>query len=211
MISREELNKIYNQHGFEILPDDVVIKEGDYYQSIGNGLTDFLGNRFAGMLVTDPYHHGKTSEEYQKHSNPKRLYFIRPLPKKQPKQPKIYYKVVRGVSQLFSARSEYSVEYKVNEWTEAPGNTRLFLFDSLEAAKDFKWDNESVYTCYAQHIAIGYGAFSTGTINVFWNFVAEHSKGRHVTKAIAKANKEFRSSVHKAVLARRVKLLEKVG
>lgn len=215
-ISRDELNKIYNQHGFEILSDDAVIQEGDYFQAISNGLTRFHEGKkiFSGMLKCRNYQIGKTPQQYQGHMILPLLYFIRPLsvkPKKTRKEPKVYYKVVKSYD-LSSARTSSSpVWYKLKEWIEAPKGTRLFLFDSLEAAKNFADMDEEIYTCQAQYTAVGYGANYGYDKSSFWDFVAKNSKGRHITKAIAKANQVFKPTMYKAVLARRVKLLEKVG
>jgi hypothetical protein len=209
-ISRDELNKIYNQHGFEILPDDAILQKGDYYNAVCNGLTPFCedSNIFCGMMeLTDNF--GEPIKQCYRGT----LYFIRPLPvkpKKTRKEPKVYYKVVKS-DDLSSARAFSPVWYKLKKWIEAPKGTRLFLFDSLEAARNFANIGESIYTCQALYVAIGYGASNSYDKRSFWNFVAENSKGRHVTKAIAKANKLFEPTKYKAVLARRVKLLEKVG
>jgi hypothetical protein len=214
-IAREELNKIYNQRGFEILPDWAVVQEGDWINAISNGLTAWIPkeNRFSGMVECHNHHIGEIVNPYESYG--RSIYFIRPLPvkpKKERKPPKVYYKVVdRSDYGLYSARSEFNkVEYKVNEWVQAPGNTRLFVFDSLYQAEQFQFRDEEIYTCQAQHVSTGYGIESSCRQQEFWNFIEKHSKGRHITKAIDKANKTFHPTMYKAVLARRVKLLEKV-
>jgi len=61
---------------------------------------------------------------------------------------KKHYKVVSKI--LWSARAtgRTAVRYKIGEWVNAPENTRLFVFDSLEEARKFhEWDSEDIYEC----------------------------------------------------------------
>lgn len=61
---------------------------------------------------------------------------------------KKHYKVV-GKS-LWSARAigREAVRYKIGEWVNAPENTRLFVFDSLEEARKFhERQFEDIYEC----------------------------------------------------------------
>ena len=61
---------------------------------------------------------------------------------------KKHYKVVS--KSLWSARSigRSAVGYKIGEWVNAPKNTRLFVFDSLEEARKFHEPQfEDIYEC----------------------------------------------------------------
>jgi len=60
------------------------------------------------------------------------------------------YKVVRKrslVSAVIEGRDK-SLQYKINEWTKpVKGFGPLCVFDTIEDAKDFKWDNDTIYEC----------------------------------------------------------------
>ena len=74
------------------------------------------------------------------------------------KKQKIYYKIVKNNSNLTSfASHDYRVTYNIAQWTKPhsalPGS-KLFVFDSCKAAKDFMitqsvYDNNNyvIYTC----------------------------------------------------------------
>ena len=80
-------------------------------------------------------------------------------------QTRVAYKVVTCF--LWSARSG-SVQYQVNKWVNAPGNTRLFVFDTLHEAKNFRNDKERIYKCHIKGGIKYFGCRSGLNNNIFW-------------------------------------------
>jgi hypothetical protein len=87
-----------------------------------------------------------------------------------------YYKVV--TSQLFSARSgnnpRVSVQYSNSDFVKAPENTKLFVFDKLEDAKDFLWLAERLFSCVVKNPSPGLVPAAVEYINKFWAEFYEH-------------------------------------
>lgn len=96
---------------------------------------------------------------------------------------KLAYKVVRKNQDgnLLSARtgSEYIyrddeleyrdvVTYKVNQWVDAPRNTRLFTFSTLELAKEFRWTGEIIYICLIKDYVQFYPCNEIEQIRNYW-------------------------------------------
>lgn len=82
---------------------------------------------------------------------------------------KKHYKVV--TKDFWSARAfgRTAVKYKIGEWVDAPGNTRLFVFDSLEEARKFyEWDSEDIYECEVKGGIKLPGCARIGSIGAFW-------------------------------------------
>lgn len=122
---------------------------------------------------------------------------------------KKYYKVVDGGwGPYCSARSRNYVFYKVGEWTDAPGNTRLFVFDNLEDARKFRSFGEVIFECEIVGGVKFFGANCRSNNNEFWEiFNNILLKKKKVTKEkFKKAN--IRLAEVDAVLAKKVKLLK---
>lgn len=126
---------------------------------------------------------------------------------------KKYYKVVRNdwVNRgLISARSG-NVQYKVGEWVNAPENTRLFVFDSLQKAKEFCRDQpDEIYECQIKGGVKGFGAYRSSDNETFWKmFNAIISKKKKFS--MEEIEKHIILSFTPAILAKSVKLTKKVG
>lgn len=74
---------------------------------------------------------------------------------------KTYYKVVKddltSADVLDSESYRTLVQYKVNEWVEAPEGTRLFVFDNLCDAKGFVGSiaNKKIFECKVMGVCKG--------------------------------------------------------
>ena len=82
---------------------------------------------------------------------------------------KKHYKVVS--KSLWSARAigRSAVRYKIGEWVNAPENTRLFVFDSLEEARKFReGDSEDIYECEIKGGIKLPGCLWVGSESEFW-------------------------------------------
>lgn len=90
---------------------------------------------------------------------------------------KTYYKVVDG-HHLISARAYTPVSYTVGEWTNAPIDTRLFVFDSLKEAKKFYTSGESIYKCEVKGGIRGRGCDYFGDQLKFWELFSQHIKNK---------------------------------
>lgn len=88
---------------------------------------------------------------------------------------KTYYKVVNGHS-LTSARAITPVSYAVGEWTNAPIDTRLFVFDSLKEAKKFYTSGEFIYECEVKGGIRGRGCDYCDDQVKFWELFNQHIK-----------------------------------
>lgn len=82
---------------------------------------------------------------------------------------KKHYKVV--TKQFWSARAtgRTVVKYKIGEWVNAPENTRLFVFDSLEEARKFhEHQFEDIYECEVKGGIKLPGCAWVNAIGEFW-------------------------------------------
>lgn len=87
---------------------------------------------------------------------------------------KIYYKVLNLNKSSYAAYGRYSVNYKFNEFVRPlRKNTPLFVFDSLDSAKNFVGDGEhiKIFKCSViRPRKIRYKISSSiFDINCFWN------------------------------------------
>jgi hypothetical protein len=133
------------------------------------------------------------------------------------KEQKKYYKVV-SVSKhgndtvLHSARADDAVSYKENEWTIAPNNTRLFVFDDLKDAKRFSCAGEVVYECKIIGGIKGKGADKYNSINEYWNiFNKELKKRKKFDVNELMEQHSISLSPYDAVLVKKLKLIKKVA
>lgn len=125
---------------------------------------------------------------------------------------KKYYKVVRKDygGQLISSGVS-SIEYKQNEWTIAPDNTRLFVFENLQNAKDFLDDCISgvIYECEVEGGIKGFGAFYARDQRIFWNKF-NHFLGKKKKMEFSETKFGMPLTDINAVLCKKVKLTKKV-
>jgi hypothetical protein len=130
---------------------------------------------------------------------------------------KKYYKVlsVGRNGELLSARCRlpgyYTVPYKVNEWTTAPDNTRLFVFDNFDDAKRFSTYYEVIYECEIIGGIEGFGLSDFTKIKEFWEIInTELKKKKKIDFVQIMIDNNLRWSTFDAVLAKKVKLIKKV-
>jgi hypothetical protein len=133
---------------------------------------------------------------------------------------KTYYKVFSKNSQR--SGTTYGLEYKLNEWTDSwYSNSRLFVFDSLNAAKsyiNFYGDNSEyfdIYECHCKGViknANGY-EYSRNShadyYSKFWEMVNDNLKKKK--KWNTNLDREFTLYQHQGVcFAKQVKLIKKI-
>ena len=135
--------------------------------------------------------------------------------RKLPKQ-NFFYKVVTLT--LESTSIINSIQYKLNEWVNAPEGTRLFVFNTLEKAQTFlkiyRPLSRKIYKCQIRgNIAI-YPAACCCDVKEYWDKLIPKIKNRH---ANWKSKEEFDKVVqvptlggYKSIGATSVKLLEEV-
>lgn len=128
---------------------------------------------------------------------------------------KKYYKVVDRID-LSSARAlnwyseTYTVYYKLNEWTTAHNNSRLFVFDDLKEAFKFKQSHEDVYECEIKGGIKFFGCDSRKNIHSFWQVFNK------IIQKKKKMKKEYFEKYYigltciSAILAKKVKLTKLV-
>jgi len=128
---------------------------------------------------------------------------------------KKYYKVVtevrdeKGQTAYISARYGGLAEYKIGEWTIAPGNTRLFVFDNLDEAFDFAFLSEHIFECEIIGGIKGRGAFFSDNAPCFWRvFNSYLNKKKKVD--FNKIFKNIEPTEFHSVLAKKVKLIKKI-
>lgn len=119
------------------------------------------------------------------------------------------YKVLRtDKGHLYSAFAEppFKVEYIPGEWTTAPIG-KLFCFNSLEAARDFNWDNQFFGDIWRVKISD-----STQLTSVCWYLYTEHFSEFWATPAqLRQQYDKFRFTVPKGtIVVSKLKLLEQV-
>lgn len=136
---------------------------------------------------------------------------LRKIKKKSRKR--IVYKVCKKVdNQLISARYGGTIVYNpIGKWTHAPKGTRIFTFETLEAAKTFylSEDNEVIFEAEVVDGFLGYGKIDCNT-EKFWNKFNQYNKSHHPEKAMDKLIKEFSIAQYKSFLVTKVKLLREV-
>ena len=119
---------------------------------------------------------------------------------------KKHYKVV--TKQFWSARAtgRTAVKYKIGEWVNAPENTRLFVFDSLEEARKFhEWDSEEIYECEVRGGIKLPGCAWVGSVDAFWEkFNIKFKNKEKITREYME--KELDLAKTPAVLVKSVKL-----
>jgi hypothetical protein len=136
------------------------------------------------------------------------------------KEQKKYYKVVYEhynsmKSANFSNIGYNTTQYKLNEWTVAPKNTRLFVFDNLAEAKVYA-GKKLFYHIYECKIVGGIrGAGSNFTdndrINRYWKvFNKELKKKKKFNVYDVMRKNGILLAFYSAVLTKKVKLIKKV-
>jgi len=127
----------------------------------------------------------------------------------------IAYKVVRldTAKYLSSQTSHYDterqvVEYKVNEWVQAPEGTRLFCFATLAEARSFKSSTyDRVFKCKIKGHIKYYPSSFCYEIQKYWNQVNDFLKKK---KKLPMDIGVSLSKHYPSLLAKEVMLLEKV-
>lgn len=109
-----------------------------------------------------------------------------------------YYKVVKlNGNKLLSAMSnhlpkDFTIEYKLNEWVEAPYKSKIFVFTDLHKAKVFSELEYylSVYACEIDGIYKGKNKLSieltngsTEDIGLLWKLIKNKKKYKHLTNS----------------------------
>lgn len=126
---------------------------------------------------------------------------------------KKYYKLVRtAYDDSLKSYAGGDLEYKLNEWTIAPDDTRLFVFDNLETAKEhaFPYSYE-LYECEIVGGIKGFGAYYYSDNSSFWKLFNKKVKSK---KKIIFTKQEFDNiplADMSAVLCKKVKLTKKVA
>ena len=129
---------------------------------------------------------------------------------------KKYYKVV-SVNDKKQALTSYifdcfnKVTYKVGEWVDAPDNSRLFVFDSLESAMAFAWNDQQIYECEIVGGITGYGwigGYSSDPFR-FWEEINNILK-RKKKVDFDEIRKKYTLCDTRSVLAKKVKLVKLV-
>lgn len=124
---------------------------------------------------------------------------------------KKHYKVVS--KSLWSARSigRSAVRYKIGEWVDAPENTRLFVFDSLEEARKFhEREFEDIYECEVKGGIKLPGCAWISSINAFWEtFNAKIKNKEKITRRYMEKKVDLAETP--AVLVKSVKLKKLVA
>lgn len=123
-----------------------------------------------------------------------------------------YYKVVN--SDLTSATvfkadpidKRTPVQYKINEWVNAPNNTRLFVFDNLDEAKKFAWERVArLFECQIKGRIKHQGVDRFAHTSLFWeefNLQLKKKKKINISK--------YPTASTPAVLAKSVKLTKEI-
>ena len=122
---------------------------------------------------------------------------------------KKHYKVVD--KSLWSARSHDPVQYKLGEWVDAPLDTRLFVFDSLEEARKFhERQLEDIYECEVKGgVKLPGAAWGCG-IQKFWRlFNAKIKNKEKITREYMEKKVDLAETP--AVLVKSVKLKKLVS
>lgn len=124
---------------------------------------------------------------------------------------KKYYKVVDdNYGYYSSARAYDAVSYKEGEWTKAPRNTRLFVFDNLKDARVFRGFGEVIFECEIVGGVKFPGAYSNLDNSKFWEIFNKVLRNKKkVTKEKFKELEKGLAEVD-AVLAKKVKILKRV-
>ena len=124
-----------------------------------------------------------------------------------------YYKVVKKdmssatvlKSDPFDKRTP--VQYKINEWVNAPNNTRLFVFDYLDEAKIFAYQNAArLFECQIKGRIRHKGVEKLAHTSLFWeefNLQLKRKKKINISK--------YPPSSTPAVLAKSVKLTKEIN
>jgi hypothetical protein len=143
------------------------------------------------------------------------------------KKMKTYYKIFRECLDRYSnlpLPNGHLLEYKENEYVSAPDNTRLFVFDSLKAARSYItrlggcFHSYTIYECHCKGIiknangvkvCNGFSCNKSYARNAFWNKVNQNLKQKK------KWNHDLHKHMtlfdyHGVCLAKEVKLIKKI-
>jgi len=116
---------------------------------------------------------------------------------------KKYYKLITNHHRSYSTGE---VRYIPGGWTYAPGNTRLFVFETYKEATDFWIGTGEIWECeVTPSILRGEGTLDNRTL--FWNKVEQNLKNK---KKWDKGIKVIRTGVD-ACLVKGVKLTKKIN
>ena len=119
---------------------------------------------------------------------------------------KSYYKVVKERSDVLTSCRYGTLQYKIGEWTKAPEGTKLFVFDSFDAANSFAQSNDTIYSCDVRGVEDGLACLYEDYIETFWKAVNEQDY--KMLSYLAKTNEIF--SMEHAKWTSEVQLLSKV-
>lgn len=129
---------------------------------------------------------------------------------------KKYYKIVRreanatGFSYNSWGNPNKKVEYKLNEWVEAPEGTRLFVFDSLEEALANKFrQNDVVFECEIVGGIKGKGAHFINHQEKFWEIFNSFVKKKKKVDFNLIGRQVWPTDMS-AILAKKVKIVKEI-
>ena len=124
---------------------------------------------------------------------------------------KKHYKVVTKNFWSACATGRTAVRYKIGEWVNAPENTRLFVFDSLEEARKFhEWDSEDIYECEVKGGIKLPGCAWVSDVDEFWEtFNAKIKNKEKITREYMAKKVDLARTP--AVLVKSVKLKKLVA
>jgi hypothetical protein len=130
-----------------------------------------------------------------------------------------YYKVVATKNNREKLTSSWHfnyIEYKLNEWTIAPKNTRLFVFDDLDRAKAYAarlgYDCD-IYECKIIGGIKGYGSMweDEEELSYYWNIFNNALKMKKGSEyIISRLKKVIILKRVPAVLTKKVKLTNRI-
>jgi len=141
---------------------------------------------------------------------------------------KTYYKVVtkghssQGVYQLCSMVYQWTqkrpmVTYIPNKWVNAPDNTRLFVFDDLDAAKDHATScggGFQIWECSVKGGISFYGAWAADDTARYWDVINKYMATKKKFDLASMTQRMLEENIIlvglRAILVKSVKLTKKV-
>lgn len=121
---------------------------------------------------------------------------------------KKFYKVV--TSSLLSLYATNHIEYEIGEWVSAPENTRLFVFDDLDEAKNYAKCYDKIFECSVIGKIKFKGSFFIKDNTLFWKIFNKQIKAKKKINADIFAENKITLAEVDAVLAKKVRLDKQV-
>jgi hypothetical protein len=123
---------------------------------------------------------------------------------------KKYYKVLTNYYGMLQSARRGNVFYSFGTWTNAPKNTRLFVFDNLIAASNFVLgERDKVFECEIVGGIEGKGAWDISDTNDFWKLFNSFVKKKKKVD-FKKIGEKFDLTLTPAILVKKVKLVREI-